>query len=97
MYVNPRGVGITDTISHAELAAIAAAIFHGYSHIATGSPDSLTSMQNKKAALTLRSQPPPHPGRCPPIHCQSNPPVTIAHLFPQSQNPCKYYMQWNVH
>ena len=22
-----------------------------------------------------------HPGRCPPIHCQSNPPITIAHSF----------------
>ena len=40
-YANPRGVGITNTISRAELAAIAVAIIHGYSHIAT---DSLTSM-----------------------------------------------------
>ena len=31
-YVNPRGVGLTNTISYAELAATAAAIIHGYSH-----------------------------------------------------------------
>jgi hypothetical protein len=40
-YENPRGVGITNTISRADLAAIAATIIHGYSHIAT---DSLTTM-----------------------------------------------------
>ena len=40
-YVNPKGMGITNTISRAELAAIAAAVIHGYSHIAT---DSLTSL-----------------------------------------------------
>jgi len=40
-HVNPRGVGITNTISRVELAAVAAAIIHGYSHIATYS---LTSM-----------------------------------------------------
>jgi ribonuclease HI len=47
--VNPRDVGITNTISHAELAAIAAAIIHGYSHIAT---DSLTSMHLSKKQLS---------------------------------------------
>jgi hypothetical protein len=26
--------------------------------------------------------------RCSPIHCQSNPPVNIAHSFQQSQIPC---------
>jgi hypothetical protein len=40
-YINPSGVGITNTISRAELAAIATAIIHGYSHIAA---DSLSSM-----------------------------------------------------
>jgi len=40
-FVNPRGVDITSTILRAELAATAAAIIHGYSHIAT---DSLTSL-----------------------------------------------------
>ena len=40
--VKPRGGGITNAIPRAELAAIAAAIIHGYSHVAT---DSLTSMR----------------------------------------------------
>jgi ribonuclease HI len=44
-YVNPKGMGITNTISRAERAAIAAAVIHGYSHIAT---DSLTLHQIKK-------------------------------------------------
>jgi hypothetical protein len=43
--MNPRGAGVTNTISGAELAAIAAAIIHGYSHIAT---DSLISMHQIK-------------------------------------------------
>ena len=90
-YANPRGVGITNTISRAELAAIAATIIHGYSHIAT---DSQTSMhQIRKRLSHLKPPPPPHQGRCPPIHCQSNPPVTIAHSFPQSQIPRRYYRQ----
>jgi len=66
-YVNPKGVGITDTISRAELAAIAAAVIHGYSHIAT---DSLISLHQKsKAALTPEPPSPPHPKRCPSIYC----------------------------
>ena len=45
-YVNPEGTSITNTISRAELAAIAAAaVTHGYSHIAT---DSLTSLHQIK-------------------------------------------------
>jgi hypothetical protein len=47
--VNPRGVGITNTISRAELAAIAAAIIYGYSRIAT---DSLTSMHEIRKQLS---------------------------------------------
>ena len=87
-YVHPRGAGITITISCAELAALATAINHGYSHVAT---DSLTSMHpNSKAALTPRPPPPPNPGRRPPIHSQRKPPVTIAHSLPQSQIPCRY-------
>ena len=31
-YVNPKGMGITNTISRAELAAIAAAVIHGYTY-----------------------------------------------------------------
>jgi hypothetical protein len=47
--VNPKGMGITNTISRADLAAIAAAVIHGYSHIAT---DSLTSLQQIKKQLS---------------------------------------------
>jgi ribonuclease HI len=42
-------MGITGTISRAELAAIAAAVIHGYSHIAT---DSLTSLYQIKKQLS---------------------------------------------
>jgi ribonuclease HI len=42
-------MGITNTISRAELAAIAAAVTHGYSHIAT---DSLTSLHQIKKQLS---------------------------------------------
>ena len=34
-YVEPSSAGITNTINRAELAAIAATITHGYTHIAT--------------------------------------------------------------
>jgi galactose-1-phosphate uridylyltransferase len=47
--VNPKGMGITNTISCAELAAVAAAVVHGYSHIAT---DSLTSLHQIKKQLS---------------------------------------------
>ena len=65
-YVNPKGMGITNTISHAELAAIAAAVIHGYSHIAA---DSNITAPNQKAAVTPKSPSPPHPRRCPSIDC----------------------------
>ena len=42
-------MGITNTISRAELAAIAAAVIHGYTHIAT---DSLTSLHQIKKQLS---------------------------------------------
>jgi len=42
-------MGITNTISRAELAAIAAAVIHGCSHIAT---DSLTSLHQIKKELS---------------------------------------------
>jgi len=57
-YVNPKGMGITNTISRADLAAIAAAVIHGYSHIAT---EPNITAPNKKAALTPESPSPPHP------------------------------------
>ena len=65
-YVNPKGMGITNTISRADLAAIAAAVIHGYSHIAT---EPNITAPNQKAALTPESPSPPHPRRCPSIHC----------------------------
>ena len=46
-YVDPRGKA--KTISSAELAAIAAAIIHGYSHVAT---DSLTSTHQIKKQIS---------------------------------------------
>ena len=49
-YVNLKGVGITNTISHAELAA---AVIHGYSHTAT---DSLTSLHQFKKQLSHHIQ-----------------------------------------
>jgi hypothetical protein len=54
-YVNPKGMGIINTISRADLAAIAAAVIHGYSHIAT---NSLTSLHQIKKQLS-------HPN----VHC----------------------------
>ena len=48
-YVSPKGMGTTNTISRAELAAIAAAVIHGYSHIAT---DRLTSLHQIKKQLS---------------------------------------------
>jgi len=48
-------MGITNTISRAEPAAIAAALIHGYTHIAT---DSLTSLHQIKKQLS-------HPN----LHC----------------------------
>ena len=48
-YVNPKGMGITNTILRAELAAIATAVIHGYTHIAT---DSLTSLHQIKKQLS---------------------------------------------
>jgi len=67
-YVNPKSMGITNTISRAKLAAIAAAVILGYSHIATDSLAYITE-PNQKAAVTPESPSPPHPKRCPSIHC----------------------------
>jgi hypothetical protein len=51
--VNSRDVGIHNIISRAELAAIAAAIIHGYTHIAT---DSLTSLHQTEKQLSHPNQ-----------------------------------------
>jgi hypothetical protein len=47
----PKGMGITNTISRAELAAIAAAVTHGYSYIAKKL--GLDSQRVKKLASKL--------------------------------------------
>jgi hypothetical protein len=81
-------MGITNTISRAELAAIAAAVTHGYSHIAT---NSLTSLHHIKKQL---SYPNLH-------HIQGDVLQSIAiairqspspiHFFKVSKVPCRYY------
>eukprot|EP00983_Pelagomonas_calceolata_P013554 433879-Pelagomonas_calceolata.AAC.1 len=45
--VEPNGAGIINTIGRAELAAIAAALTHKYTHITT---DSLSSLHELKKA-----------------------------------------------
>jgi len=51
--VEPNGQGLTNTIGRAELASIAAALTHDYTHIAT---DSLASLhQIRKQLLYLKS------------------------------------------
>jgi len=47
-FVESNGMGITNTINRAELAAITAAILHGHSHIAT---DSLSSLHQIRKHL----------------------------------------------
>ncbi len=47
-FVEPNGMGITNTINRAELAAITAAILHDHSHIAT---DSLSSLHQIRKHL----------------------------------------------
>ena len=74
----PRGVGKTNITSPSHVQS------SSYSYVTT---DSLTPMHHIKNQLsTPKPPPPPHPGRCPPIHCQSNPPVTTGHLFIQSKS-----------
>jgi hypothetical protein len=72
-------MGITNTISRAELAAIAAAVVHGYSHIAT---DSLTSLHQIKKQLLH-----PHLHR---HHIQGDVLQSIAKAFRQSPSPIHF-------
>ncbi len=51
--VELNGQGLTNTIKKAELASIAAALTHGYTHIAT---DSLASLNQKTVAHPIRKQ-----------------------------------------
>jgi len=79
-YVNPKGMGVTNTISRAELAAIAAAVIHGYSHIAT---DSLTSLHQIKKQL---SHPNLHRH-----HIQGDVLQSIAKAICQSPSPVHFF------
>ena len=73
-------MGITNTISRAELAAIAAAVTHGYSHIAT---DSLTSLHQIKQQL---SHPNLHRH-----HIQGDVLQSIAKAIRQSPSPICFF------
>jgi ribonuclease HI len=73
-------MGITNIISRAELAAIAAAVIHGYSHIAT---DSLTSLHQIKKQL---SHPNLHRH-----HIQGDVLQSIAKAIRQSPSPIQFY------
>ena len=73
-------MGITNIIPHAELAATAAAIIHGYSHIAT---DSLTSLHQNKKQL---SHPNLHRH-----HIQGDILQSIAKAIRQSPSPIHFF------
>jgi len=73
-------MGITNTISRAELAAIAAAVIHGYSHIAT---DSLTSLHQIRKEL---SHPNLHRH-----HIQGDVLQSIAKAIRQSPSPIHFF------
>ena len=79
-YVNPKGMGTTNTISRAELAAIAAAVIHAYSHIAT---DSLTPLHQIKKRL---SHPILHRH-----HIQGDVLQSIAEAVCQSPSPIHFF------
>ena len=73
-------MGITNTISRAELAAIAAAVIHGYSHKAT---NSLTSLHQFKKQL---SHPNLHRH-----HIQGGVLQSIAKAIHQSPSPIYFF------
>jgi hypothetical protein len=73
-------MGITNTISHAELAAIAAAAIHGYSHIATDSL--IITAPNQKAAVAPKS---------PSYHIQEAVLQSIAKAIRQSPSPIYFF------
>jgi hypothetical protein len=74
-------MGITNTISRAELAAVAAAVIHGYSHIAT---DSLTSLHQIKKQLS-------HPDLHRHHHIQGDVLQSIAKAIRQSPSPIHFF------
>ena len=75
-------MGITNTISRAKLAAIAAAVIHGYSHIAT---DSLTS------ALHQIIKQPTHPNLHR-HHIQGDVLQSIAKAIRQLPSPIHFFI-----
>jgi hypothetical protein len=74
-------MGITNTISRAELAAIAAAVIHGCTHMAT---DSLTSLHQIKKQL---SHPNLHHH-----HIQGDVLQSIAKAIRQSPSPIHFFI-----
>ena len=79
-YVNPKSMGITNTILLAELAAIATAVINGYTHIAT---DNLTSLHQIKKQL---SHPNLHRH-----HIQGDVLQSIAKAIRQSPSPIQFF------
>ena len=73
-------MGITNTISRADLEAITAAVIHGYSHLAT---DSLTSLHQIKKQL-------PHPNLYR-HHIQGDVLQSIAKAIRQSPSPIHFF------
>jgi ribonuclease HI len=73
-------MGITNTILRAELAAIATAVIHGYTHIAT---DSLTSLHQIKKKLS-------HPNLYR-HHIQGDVLQSIAKAIRQSPSPIQFF------
>ena len=78
--LSPKGMGITNTNTRAELAAIAAAVIHGYSHIAT---DSLTSLHQ---IIKQLSHPNLHRH-----HTQGNVLQSISKAIRQSPSPIHFF------
>jgi hypothetical protein len=74
--MNPKGMGITNTISRAELAAISAAVIHGYSHIATDSLESLHQIKKQLSHPNLHRH-----------HIQGDVLQSIAKAIRQSPSP----------
>ena len=79
-YVNPKGMGITNTISRAELAALAAAVTHGYSHTATDSLTSLHQIKKQLSHLNLHRH-----------HIQGDVLQSIAKAIRQSPSPIHFF------
>jgi hypothetical protein len=71
---------IKNTISRAELAAIAAAVIHGYTHIATGSLTSLHQIKKQLSHPNLHRQ-----------HIQGDVLQSIAKAIRQSPSPIHFF------